>query len=382
MEREIIHLLLPSFSLQVLIGDRYKFSNYPSVLCGRDSPSARIFSISPRASLEGIKRGMILGEARRRCSRLEVYTPCPSLFYKAKRAVFSFLGNFSPVIEPNRGGFYLDLTGTRRLLGVGADVGSRILQELKSGFELVSSVGISRNKLVSRMASGIVSAPSLAQVLAFEEKDFLSPFPLKKVLRDSELAIRLEEMGIFWVSDLQRFSLGELVSSFGDDGHRLYLLAQGIDFSPVISCDSIPELEEGESLAEATNNLDKLTYLLFRLCRRLGRELRRINKRVGMVRLLLVYRDGRSSERRGVLKEPSAIDYELFITARSLLEKAFSRRVQVIYLGIRASRLVSSCQMDLFGEIDKKERLYLALDKIWNKYGEESLRFGIELCSA
>ncbi|MHA1279804.1 MAG: Y-family DNA polymerase [Candidatus Helarchaeota archaeon] len=65
MQREILHLRLPSFPLQVICGDKRKFLDWPMVLCGGDFPSARVLVVNPKARLEGIRRGMLLAQAKR-----------------------------------------------------------------------------------------------------------------------------------------------------------------------------------------------------------------------------------------------------------------------------------------------------------------------------
>jgi DNA polymerase-4 len=383
MERKILHLSLPSFPLQVLVADRRKFRDRPAALAGADTASARVLSLNPRAFGEGLRRGMTLAEALRRCAALSVFTPRPDLFSRAHQQLRELLGRYSPVVEPGRSSFYLDLTGTSLLLGPGPDAAAKILREMDSSMSLVSSAGLAASKLVGTAASSLASAPGLAAVLAEEEAVFLRPFPLRKILgKEPWLAERLEELGFRFVSDLQGLSRSELTSAFGKDGLRLHLISRGIDHSPVVPSESFPELDEGESLAEASNDLELLRLTLWRLSERLGRRLRERRTSAGLLRLLVVYRDGAFVVRRLAFKKPTALDRELNEAGLKLLAGAFSRRVQLIYLGLRASRLTSGFQPDLFGGQEAKSRLYTAIDRIRLRYGDSAIRFGIEPCPA
>ncbi len=383
MKREILHLLFPSFPLQVLIGNRGKFLDRPAALCGMDSSASRILSANPRAQTEGIRPGMILAEARRFCKGLEVFTPRPELFYRAKVQVKEFLSDLSPLVEQTQNGFFIDLSGTERLLGPGLEVADQLLQGLDRRYRLVSSAGIGASKLVGKTVCSIAGVPGLAQVMPDQEAIFLKPFPLRKILsRERDLSERLSELGLELVSDLQALSSSELVSAFGRDGSRLHLLAQGVDFSPVTPQESSPELEQGESLAQATNDLDLIRDLLRRFSIKLGKSLRERKLSASRLRLLLVFRDGKGAERRMRLRRPTAFDREIYQSALGLLESALYRRVQVIYLGLRASRLAPGYQPDLFGETEHQARLYQALDRVRNRYGENAIRFGDQLCPA
>ncbi|GAF74711.1 unnamed protein product, partial [marine sediment metagenome] len=196
--------------------------------------------------------------------------------------------------------------------------------------------------------------------------------------KERKLLPRLAELGIERVRDLEDFSLSELTAAFGRNGKRLYNIARGIDFSPVVAPDAAPEFEEGESLTEATNDLDIIRLILLRLSSRLGKRLRERKTNAGSLRLLVVYKDGRRAERKTIMRKPTAYDLEIYNRALDLLESAMSRRVQLIYIGLRASRLVNGYQPDLFGKVEKQERLYKAIDGIRHKYGEDVIRMGME----
>ncbi len=377
MEREILHVHLPALPLQVLMGKKSGFADRPAALLGSSSLDARLLSVNPRAVSEGVRRGMSRAEASRRCRRLEFFTPRPDLFHRADRAVHSALSNWSPAVERTGGGYYLDLTGSTRLLGPPLDAAAGAMRELDSRFGLVSRGGVGGSKLIGRAASSVVQGQGLAQVMHFEEAGFLGPFPVGRMLAGEPwLRARLEEVGVSRMWDLQRFSLAELVDAFGSGGYRLYQTSRGIDLAPVTPTESLPELDLGETLVAPTNDRDELGEILWQLSERLGRKTRERKTAAAVIRLLLVYRDGKRVVRRKTLKRPTAFDREVHAHAVEMLEAAMTRRVQVTYLGLRASRLAPDAQPDLFGERESKERLYRAIDEIRQKFGAAALRNG------
>ena len=55
------------------------------------------------------------------------------LYEVITRAVQQIAGRFSPILEPVRPGrLFLDLTGSRRLLGPGRDVAARLEREIRT----------------------------------------------------------------------------------------------------------------------------------------------------------------------------------------------------------------------------------------------------------
>jgi DNA polymerase IV len=378
MDRQILHLFLPSLSLQVMVGSKKKFTDWPSVLCGSDQPAARVMSASPKAWSCGVRHGMLLSKARRSCRKLEVVTPRPDVLFKAGMDMSSALSDWSPMIERNSGGFYVDLSGTRRLFGPSTDTAGKVMREFEDRFGLVSSGGIASCKLVGRAASSVSRSFNLTQVMRYEEANFLGPFPLKRMLfKERKLVSRLSELGLARVEDLRDFSVSDLVSGFGATGYRLHQLAKGIDRSPVIPAESLPEIDLGETLVESTNDFDCLCQILMRFCAKTGKTLRERKLRASVFRLLLVYRDGARVVRKKTVKNPTAFDRDIHDHAVGMLGKAMTRRVQVIYIGLRSSRFIVASQPDLFGEDSAKEELYRSVDEIRKRYGDHAIHHGV-----
>lgn len=365
-----------------MVGDRGRFLDRPAALVGADLPEARLLSVNPPARRDGLRPGMVIDLARRRSRRLELFTPRPDLIRRSSLEVCRALGDYSPLVEPAASGFFLDLTGTSRLLGPSTDVAARIMRECGDRFGLLSSAGLGACKLVGRAASSSAPAPGLARVMASQEADFLGGFPIRRLIPDKNLTARLAEMGIHRVRDLQPLSAAELAAAFGKSGPRLHQIANGIDHSPVLPPESLPEIDCGESLTEASNDRGLISGMLWGLCARMGADLRRRRMGAGAVRLLVVYRDGARALRRGVFKRPAAFDRDIHELALALLDNALIRRVQVVYIGLRATRLAASAQPDLFGEFEKKQGLYRAVDDIRERFGRGALSFGIELWPA
>ena len=377
MEKEILHLFVPSLSLQVTVGNRQKFLDGAFALANEDRPASRVLAASPRASREGVRRGMTLSDARRRSKKLAVKTHQPGLSAKAGRELYAALMNWSPLVEPVGGGFFVDLTGTGKLFGPPADAAGKVMREFDSRFGLVTSSGIGSCKLVGRAASSVAGTGGLAQVMHSGEADFLGGFPLARVLwAERTLLSRLVELGFSKVAHLQGLSGDELVSAFGKDGRRLYNLARGIDLSPVVPAESVPELDLGETLSESTNDRDILRQVLWSLSAELGAKLRERGTAAGSVRLLVVFRDGKRTVRNASMRPPARFDGDIFEKCCRLFTGVLYRRVQVSYLGLRASRLSASSQPDLFGEFVKKEGLYAALDEVRQRYGKGALLYG------
>ena len=138
-------------------------------------------ALSAEAWSAGIRKGMVLAKAIRYCRNLIILPPNEPLYLRASRAIFRVLENFSPVLEPSgHGHAYLDITGNGRLFGPPRDTAWRAQNEIRRQLHLDSLLGIASNKMVSRIASEIVTRPSgLQDVPPGNESSFLSPLPVR-----------------------------------------------------------------------------------------------------------------------------------------------------------------------------------------------------------
>ena len=106
---------------------------------------------TPEAVRGGVRAGMPVREAARRCPGVVLLPVNELLYQRAAAAIATLLHAYSPLVEPTvPGQSYLDLTGTGRLFGHATDVAARIRREIAVRLRLSATVGVATNKLVSR----------------------------------------------------------------------------------------------------------------------------------------------------------------------------------------------------------------------------------------
>src|SRR5206468_1275171 len=207
----------------------------PVLLAPPGSARAPVLVASQEAALEGVRAGMPLPVALRRCPGARVLHPNETLYRRATGAVLSLLGGYSPLIEPAAlGQTFLDLTGTARLFGAAPDAAARIRREIETRLRLKPTVGLATSKLVSRVAARVIRPDGLCDVFPGSEAPFLAPLPvgLLPAARGATRE-RLSDLNVARVADLLRFSQTQLLIAFGPHGGRLRSEALGFDASPV-----------------------------------------------------------------------------------------------------------------------------------------------------
>jgi len=392
LERQILHLRVASFPVAVYQVKDPSLRRRPLAVSAGRGPRAVVVSVSEEARQEGIRSGMMLADARHRCRRLLVLPPDPFLFERAERALGEIVTRFSPVVEPVRGGrFFLDLTGTGRLMGPPVDTARRIQKEVAERLRLGPNAGLGINKLVSGVAARVRRPVSLLDVLPGQEEGFLSPLAVRHLPAvDPAIEGRLlDELNIRKVVDLRAIDLTDLSLAFRSRGVALYRQARGIDESPVRPPERTPSVEEDETLADDTNDDAALLGCLFALVERCGARMRKQGRAAGQARLAARYTDGVSVGRAVTLAPPAVSDAALWGALRPLFERVVARRGRVRYLLVRLEKLsvpaAAQAQMSLFDAETETERdagLTRALDRIRGRFGETSVDYGRRLRSA
>jgi DNA polymerase-4 len=354
MDRSILHLDIAAFPVAVERVVDPGLRGRPVAVAPPGSARAPILAVSLEAAHEGVRPGMPVPEALRRCPGLRVLPANEPLYRRAAAAVLGLLGGYSPLVEPaGPGHVFLDLTGTGRLFGAAKDAAARIRREIEARLRLRAAAGVATNKLVSGVAARVIRPDGgLCDVFPGAEAPFLAPLPalLLPAARAPEARERLEDLSVSRVRDLLALSLPQLRFAFGWRGDRLHRQALGIDDAPVRPPGEAPSVAEEETLAEDSNDEAVVLRAAYRLCERCGARLRRLRARAGRLRLILRYADAVIEGREARLDPPAAADLLLFGAARGLLARVRQRRVRVRWLEARCLDLLRGPrQLDLFG---------------------------------
>jgi DNA polymerase-4 len=387
MFRSVLHVDIAAFPIAVERVIEPGLRGRPVVLAPPGSARAPVLAASPEAVREGVRVGMPLPVALRRCPGVAVLHPNEPLYRRATGAVLALLGGYSPLVEPAAlGQTFLDLTGTARLFGAAQDAAARIRREIEARLRLRPTVGLATSKLVSRVAARVIRPDGLYDVFPGSEAPFLAPLPVGLLpAARAGTRERLSDLNVERVGDLLRFSQAQLLIAFGPPGERLRCQALGIDASPVRPPETAPAVVEEATLAEDSNEEAALLRTLFGLCERSGARLRRLGARAGRLRITLRHSDDVISRREERLAPPVAADLALFAQARAICERARPRRVRVRWIELRCLEIARGPrQLALFGpeSFDDRashgaaESLEEAVHRIRGRFGDGAIVAG------
>jgi len=380
VNRTILHVNIPSFSVELECIRFPRFRHRPVVIVSPLGERARVVSLSPAAAGCGIARGMAVHRARRLCRDLIVLPADEPYYIAGNMELTSVLMRISPVVQPYRfGRAHSDLTRITRTGARIRDLGWRALKEIQAQLGVRGTVGIGKNKLLSQIISKLAPSQEVSMIREGEEEKFLSPLWSNNLPSVTpEVWEELLELNLLRVGDIAQFSAAELITVFGKIGEQLHQHSHGIDNSLVVPPKRDPEICQGELLAPDTNDMSALEMKLLRLADRASLDLR--DKNLGALRLSLEidYVDGKNVKGYQILRSPLSLAQPIFDNARQVLYRLQKRRTNVRSLALSLAHFAKrNPQLDLFAKPDqaRAEKLQTALEKIRERFGEEKVGY-------
>lgn len=384
MNRNIIHIDITDFHIAVERVLEPRLRSRPVAVAIETTTRSLVFSASGEARKNGVFPGMPLYRALKNCPDLTVLPPNEELYFRATSAMMEIVSRFTPVFEPLRFGHaYLDMTGSGKLFGGVKDAAAKAQQEIRNRLRLDASAGVASNKLVSKVASDVVTTSGerhgLCDVRHGYEENFLAPLRIgylpgvKNKIRE-----QLLDLNVRLIRQLAAISSENLQMVFGRFGLLLHQRAHGIDNRPVKPPKRAPEVVEIETLDDDSNDYYFLRSKIFRLLARAARRLREKKLYTGRMVIEIRYSDYKEDGARQQFT-PCNDDVELVPIVAGLFDRALGRRVRVRKITLRLSDLSPEpAQLSLFVK-EKNPKLSAvtsAMDKIRDRYGEDAIRFG------
>src|SRR6478735_1705177 len=196
MERNIIHLDLDAFFVAVECRKEPKLKGRPLIV-GGSSRRGVVAACSYEARRFGVHSAMPMYQALQLCPDAKVISGDMESYSKASHEVTEIIAEAAPSFEKaSIDEFYIDASGMDKYFGAfqwATELRNTIIK--KSG--LTISLGMSVNKLVSKVATGEFKPNANQHIVAGTEKDFLAPLSVDKIpMIGKQTSSFLHDMGV------------------------------------------------------------------------------------------------------------------------------------------------------------------------------------------
>ncbi len=387
--RRILLVDCDSFFVQVArLEDPAGAGRHPLLLVGGRGGRGVITSASYAAREFGVRSGMPSAQALKLCPDALVAPVPRGAVVERSRAVRAVLEDLSPVVQAaSIDEFYLDLTGTERMLEgeTLAATADRIRRAVRERAEVSVSLGGGTQRVVAKVATRLAKPDGVHVVPPGEEAAFMAQFRLEQLPGIGPAFLkRLAAKGLATCADAVRVERAWLARWFGRArGAWLWERVRGIDASEVDARHRRRSISSERTFFADIDDDDELERRLLQLSGSVGRQLRGKELRARTVTVKI--RDHDFTTRQAGSTQPTGLetDRAIFRVSASLLHTLrHRRRTPVRLLGVGVSNLVrqaSAQQLDFFGgeaavETERDRTIARAMDRIHDRYGPEALR--------
>ncbi len=379
---DIAHVDCDAFYASVEKRDNPALSDRPLIV-GGSGPRGVVATCCYIARTFGVRSAMPMARARAMCSEAVVLPPDMAKYARVGREIRGRMQGLTPLVEPlSIDEAFLDLTGCEGANGAGAaETLARFARRVEEELGVSVSVGLSYCKFLAKMASDLDKPRGFALMRREEAKAWLAPQGVGRLWGVGKAGQqRLEKLGFRLIGDLQGVDEWAVAARLGDDGRRLWRLAQGIDGRRVT-----PDRETKSISSETTFDFDvsdreELTRVLLAHCDRVASRLRKAGLAAGGVTLKLRLPDFslRSRSRSGLPRTQLAP--RLFAAARALLE-AQPDGTAYRLIGVAAADLGPADEADETDLIDRnagrEKSREAAIAALREKFGAASVERGL-----
>ncbi len=390
-QRIILHIDFDSFFASVEQQCNPFLRNKPVGVTATHGRSCIIAS-SREAKKLGIGTATRSYDALRICPEIKLVPADFWKYWEISKKFISICKDVSPFIEVfSLDELFMDATYSSHLYGGVEGLITHLKKRLRLelGEYLTVSIGVSYNKLLAKLGSGLKKPNGVVVINPHQVESVYKIAKLQDICGiGPRIEARLQLIGIRTLMQLRNAPLSVLISEFGNvEGHFLYDVGQGIDPRPVLSYTEEPAVKSvGRQYCLAHNEHNQRVILqnVYELYEEIALKLRRLNKKSRSAGIFLA----------GDFTVHGHITQTTFVNTGSDLYQLGMKILQQKYGGLPVGYVrrinvwagyledSSHLSLPLLLKDRKQEKLIKAVDSINDKFGDHTIRNGFLLNSA
>ncbi len=388
-EPKILHIDMDAFFASVEQAHNPRLRGKPLIVGGRsDKQRTVVCAASYQAKALGIDSGMSTQQALRICPNVEFVCADSAKYLYVSEQIAIMLKKYSPQIEQaSVDEFYLDITGLDKMFGSYLDLGMQIKHDIQKRFSITGSVGISVNRLMSKIASKLKKPDGMLIMQREDIPSVLKDLPISKIPGIGwSLTAKLQDLSIFSFSDMHKFSSDFYQKRFGKIGLWMYSVThpEFLSESAIDWINQEPKLPKsiGHSYT-LTNNIyirNEVEAWIQLLAEMVSFRLRRHKLEASTVHFSLRVPDMRFIAGEKNFKEYSNDSNQLFKRAVFLLDRFKEKNIEVRALSLTVKKFVPAVNNFLLSDAQKRFQISNAQDVINQRFGDWTL-YPASICS-
>ena len=340
--RKIVHLDMDCFYAAVEVRDNPTLRGLP-VAVAWSGPRGVVLTANYEARAFGVHSALATGLALRKCPQLTLVDPRMEVYREVSGVIREVFHRYTDLVEPlSLDEAYLDVTQPKQGPPSGTRIAELVKREIEAATGLTASAGVSYNKFLAKLASGMNKPDGLTVILPEQAQGILEALPVEAFHGvGPATARRLHELNVYTGADLKAQTLTGLKDAFGKAGEHFHGIVRGIDERPVVADRPYKSVSAETTFEADLRSLDELVAELTPLARQVEARLEKAGLAARAVVVKLKYQDFRVITRRQTLPYLLTSGDDLRQEAERLLSR-LTLETGVRLLGVGAEGLVAA----------------------------------------
>jgi len=317
------------------------------VFSDRGGDSGAIATANYTARKYGAKSGIPIIFAKKRLEERKdaVFLPVDfDYYFEVSEKAMEIMKDHADIFEyVGKDEAYLDVT--KRVDGdfkKASHLAQQIKNSIRDKIKLSCSIGISPNKLISKIASDFKKPDGLTIVFPDKINEFLEPLKIRTIPGiGKKTEKRFSEMNLETIQDLKKLDVFTLNKEFGrKNGTHIYNAVRGIDNEPVKKREDRIQYSKIVTLKKDSKDYQFLSDNLTKLCSEVYDVVKKNNKMFKSIGVHFVQSDLSNKSKSRMLRNPTSDLEELQKNADQLLKEALENQtITIRRLGVKVAEL-------------------------------------------
>ena len=314
------------------------------IFSDRGGDSGAIATANYNARKFGVKSGIPIMLAKNKLKEEDaVFLPADFDYYSDMSSkAMEIIEKYADVFEyVGRDEAYLDVTKKTEMdFHNAGHLAQQLKNEIRNSLNLTCSVGITPNKLLSKIASDYKKPDGLTTVKPEQIEEFLSPLKIREIPGIGKKTEDVfTQMNVYTIEELRKIDIFDLNKIFGrKTGGYIFNSAKGIDTEIVKERPPTIQFSKIVTLKKNSKELGFLLENVMELCVQLNRIAIENNKMYRSIGIQFVNEDLSTKTKSRMLKNPVSNENELKKATVQLLEEALVEQVMLVRrVGVRIS---------------------------------------------
>ena len=340
MVRKIIHIDMDAFFASVEQRDHPELRGKP-IAVGSSGKRGVVMTASYEARKFGVHSAMPSKYALRLCPNLIFVSSNFGDYREASKKMREIFFRYTDLVEPiSIDEAYLDVTENKLNIPSATIIAKKIKQDINDELKLTATAGVSINKFLAKVSSGLNKPDGLNVIKPEDAEKFIDKLPIKKIPGIGKVTQKkFEDLGVRLGKDLKKLELDFLIEKFGKSGKYFYNVVRCIDNNPVKTTRNRKSIGAEHTFSEDIEDLGELLFRLEEIADSVERRMKKIESYGKTISIKVKYHDFRQITRSRTLKEEIKTKEELFNIAKDLFSNDDVEKRPIRLLGISLSNL-------------------------------------------